>query len=155
MRTTAPSAAEWGRRTPGQRSGSVTPAIVSDLSISAGSVYADGILSKPYDAVVNVAELGLLLAAVVLPFILGVVAALMKRPWWWAAIVAVVVAMVAAIAPTPEPGEARFVAGDVPFLLIVAAVVSVLAWLGWFVTRRLRRGSDAAAGQEPPPGNTS
>ena len=72
---------------------------------------------------VNVAELGLLLAAVVLPLILGVVAALMKRPWWWAAIVAVLVAMVAAIAPTPEPGEARFVAGDVPFLLIVVAIV--------------------------------
>ena len=60
---------------------------------------------------VNVAELGLLLAAVVLPVLLGMVSALMRRPWWWAAIVAVVVAMVAAIAPTPEPGEARLVAG--------------------------------------------
>jgi lysylphosphatidylglycerol synthetase-like protein (DUF2156 family) len=155
MRTTAPSAAEWGRRTPGQRSGSVTPAIVSDLSISAGSVYADGILSKPYDAVVNVAELGLLLAAVVLPLILGVVAALMKKPWWWAAIVAVLVAMVTAIAPTPEPGEARFVAGDVPFLLIVVAVVSGLVWLGWFVTRRLRRRSDAATPQDARPSRTT
>jgi chromate transport protein ChrA len=61
----------------------------------------------------NLAELGLLLAAVVLPVVLGMVAALWRRPWWWAAIVAVVVAMVAAIAPTPEPGEARLVAGDV------------------------------------------
>ena len=103
---------------------------------------------------VNVAELGLLLAAVVLPLILGVVAALMKRPWWWAAIVAVVVAMVAAIAPTPEPGEARLAAGDVPFLLIVAAVVSGLVWLGSFLTRRLLRRSDAA-GQEPRPSKTS
>ena len=102
----------------------------------------------------NVAELGLLLAAVVLPLILGVVAALMKRPWWWAAIVAVVVAMVAAIAPTPEPGEARLVAGDLPFLLIVAAVVSGLVWLGSFLTRRLLRRSDAA-GQEPRPSKTS
>ena len=101
---------------------------------------------------VDVAELGLLLAAVVLPLILGVVAALMRRPWWWAAIVAVVVAMVAAIAPTPEPGEARLVAGDV---LIVAAVVSGLVWLGWFLTRRLRGRSDAAAGQEPRPSRTS
>ena len=100
---------------------------------------------------VDVAELGLLLAAVVLPLILGVVVALMRRPWWWAAIVAVVIAMVAAIAPTPEPGEARLVAGDVPFLLIVAAVV----WLGWFLTRRLRGRSDAAAGQEPRPSKTS
>ena len=105
--------------------------------------------------IVNVAELGLLLGAVVLPLILGVVTALMRRPWWWAAIVAVVVAMVAAIAPTPEPGEARLVAGDVPFLLIVAAVVSGLTWLGWFVTRRLRRRSDAAAGQVPKPSRTS
>ncbi len=104
---------------------------------------------------VNVAEVGLLLAAVVLPLILGIVAALMKRPWWWAAIVAVVVAMVAAIAPTPEPGEARLVAGDVPFLVILAAVVSGLVWLGWFVTRRLRRGSAAAAVQEPRPTETS
>ena len=102
----------------------------------------------------NVAELGLLLAAVVLPLILGVVAALMKRPWWWAAIVDVVVAMVAAIAPTPEPGEARLAAGDVPFLLIVAAVVSGLVWLGSFLTRRLLRRSDAA-GQEPRPSKTS
>ena len=54
---------------------------------------------------VNVAELGLLLAAVVLPVVLGMVSAFMRRPWWWAAIVAVVVAMVAAIAPTPEPGK--------------------------------------------------
>ena len=98
---------------------------------------------------VTVAELGLLLAAVVLPLILGVVAALRKRPWWWAAIVAIVVAMVAAIAPTPEPGEARLVAGDIPFLLIVAAVVSGLVWLASFLTRRLLRSSDAAAGQEP------
>jgi hypothetical protein len=85
---------------------------------------------------VNVAELGLLLAAVVLPVVLGMVSALMRRPWWWAAIVAVVVAMVAAIARTPEPGEARLVAGDVPFLLIVAAIVAGLAWLGWFLRRR-------------------
>lgn len=104
---------------------------------------------------VNVAELGLLLAAVVLPVVLGIVAALMRRPWWWAAIVAVVVAMVAAIAPTPEPGESRLVAGDVQFLLIVTAVVSGLAWLGWFATRRLRRRSDAAADQEPRPSKTS
>lgn len=72
---------------------------------------AGSVLSSPVAAIrclrecgpfVNVAELGLLLAAVVLPLILGVIAALMKRPWWWAAIVAVLVAMVAAIAPTPR-----------------------------------------------------
>jgi type VI protein secretion system component VasK len=96
---------------------------------------------------VNVAELGLLLAALVLPLILGVVAALMKRPWWWAAIVAVVVAMIATIAPTPEPGEARVVAGDIPFLLIVAAVASGLVWLAYFLTRRLRKRSETNADQ--------
>ena len=91
---------------------------------------------------VNVAELGLVIAALVLPLILGVVAALMKRPWWWAASVA---AVVAAIAPTPEPGEARVVVGDVPFLLIVAAVASGLVWLAFFLTRRLRKRSGTKA----------
>ena len=91
---------------------------------------------------VNLAELGLLIAVLILPLILGVIAALIKRPWWWAAIVAVVVALVAAIAPTPEPGEARVVAGDVPFLLIVAALVCGLVWLAFVLTRRLRRRSD-------------
>jgi type VI protein secretion system component VasK len=90
----------------------------------------------------NLAELGLLLAALVLPLILGMVAALMKKPWWWAAIAAIVVAMVATIAPTPEPGEARLVPGDIPFLLIVTAVVAGLVWLGWFLTRRFRRRSE-------------
>jgi type VI protein secretion system component VasK len=98
---------------------------------------------------VNIAELGLLLAALVLPLILGMVAALMKKPWWWAATAAVVVAIVAAIAPTPEPGEARLVAGDIPFLLIVAAVVTGLVWLGWFLTRRFRGRGESAAGREP------
>lgn len=103
----------------------------------------------------NIAELGLLLAALVLPLMLGMVAALMKRPWWWAAIVAVLVAMVAAIAPTPEPGEARLVAGDIPFLLIVAAVVAGLVWLGWFLTCRFRGRGESAAGREPRPSKTT
>ena len=102
---------------------------------------------------VNLAELGLLLAAIVLPLILGMVAALMEKPWWWAAIAAIVVAMVATIAPAPEPGEARLVPGDIPFLLIVAAVVAGLVWLGWFLTRRFRGRSAPAAGQEPRPTN--
>lgn len=102
----------------------------------------------------NLAELGLLLAAIVLPLILGIVAALMKKPWWWAAIAAIVVAMVAAIAPTPEPGEARLVPGDIPFLLILTALVAGLVWLGWFLTRRLRGRSESAAGHEPRPTKT-
>jgi hypothetical protein len=94
---------------PGQRSGSVTPAIVSDSALAAAQ-YGFTCCARTM-LFVNVAELGLLLAAVVLPVLLGMVSALMRRLWWWAAIVAVVVAMVAAIAPTPEPGEARLVAG--------------------------------------------
>jgi hypothetical protein len=66
-----------------------------------------------------------------------------------------VVAMVAAIAPTPEPGEARLVAGDIPFLLIVAALVTGLVWLGWFLSRRLRGRSGSAAGREPRPSKTT
>lgn len=104
---------------------------------------------------VNIAELGLLLTAVVLPLILGMVAALLKKPLWWAAVAAVVVAMVAAIAPTPEPGESRVVAGDMPFLLIVVAVVAGLVWLGWFSTRRLRGRSESAADREPRPSKTT
>ncbi|MCE3274271.1 MAG: hypothetical protein K0R13_126 [Propionibacteriaceae bacterium] len=37
------------------------------------------------------------------------------------------------------------------FLVIMAAVVAGLAWLGWFLTRRLRRRSAAPAGQKPRP----
>jgi hypothetical protein len=55
---------------------------------------------------VNIAELGLLLAALVLPLILGMVA------------------------------------GDIPFLLIVAAVAAGLVWLGWFLTRRFAGGAN-------------
>ncbi len=38
--------------------------------------------------------------------------------------------LVAAIAPKPEEGESRLVAGDLVFLLIVALIVAGLAWLG-------------------------
>jgi type VI protein secretion system component VasK len=110
---------------------------------------------RPYDALRECGRAGLAAGGGSPALVLGMVAALMKRPWWWAAIVAVVVAMVAAIAPTPEPAESRLVAGDLPFLLIVAAVVSGLVWLGWFARRRLRRRSDAAPDQEPRPSKTS
>lgn len=95
----------------------------------------------------NVAEAFLLLAVVVLPLSLGVLAALARKPWWWAAVAAVVLAMIAAIAPTPEAGESRVAAGDLVFLLAVALWVAGLAWLGFFLTRRFwvsRRGSTAA-----------
>ena len=95
----------------------------------------------------NVAEVFLLLAVVVLPVSLGVLAALARKPWWWAALAAVVLAMISAIAPTPEAGESRVAAGDLVFLLVVARWVAGLAWLGFFLARRLwtsRRGSTAA-----------
>ena len=91
----------------------------------------------------NPAEAGLLLAVIVIPLMLGAVAVRLAKPWWWAAAAAVVVAMVAAIAPTPEPGESRVTGADVPFLLVVALVVTGLVWLGAYATRRIAPGSRA------------
>ncbi len=76
------------------------------------------------------AEVFFVLAAFALPILAGAAARLLRRPWWWGAIVAVVVMLVAAIAPEPEEGESRLVAGDLVFLLIVALFVAGLAWLG-------------------------
>lgn len=84
----------------------------------------------------NLPELFLLLAVAVLPVVLGVLAALGRRPWWWAALGAVVLAMIAAIAPSAEPGEPRVAVGDLGFLLVVALWVTALAWLGYFLARR-------------------
>lgn len=84
----------------------------------------------------NVAEVFLLLSVVVLPPLVGVIAAFSRKPWWWAAVGAVVLAMIAAIAPTPEAGESRVAMGDLVFLLVVALWVAGLAWLGFFVARR-------------------
>lgn len=83
------------------------------------------------------AELLLLLAVTAVPFALGFLSHRLGRPWWWAAVLAVVVVMVAAIAPEPEAGESRLQAGDVPFLVVVALVVTGIVWLGARVARRL------------------
>jgi type VI protein secretion system component VasK len=86
------------------------------------------------------AEALLLLAVVAVPFVLGGAAGYLARPWWWAAFVAVAVFWVAAIAPEPEEGESRVVAGDLVFLLIVSLFVAGLTWLGtWAARRWLRR----------------
>jgi uncharacterized membrane protein YkvI len=77
-----------------------------------------------------VAEVLFVLAAFALPILAGAAARLLGRPWWWGAILAIVFMLVAAIAPEPEEGESRLVAGDLVFLLIVALVVAGLAWLG-------------------------
>lgn len=76
------------------------------------------------------AEVFLVIAVFGLPLGAGAVARLARRPWWWAAALAVVVVLVAAIAPEPEEGEARLVAGDLVFLLVVALIAAGLAWLG-------------------------
>jgi hypothetical protein len=93
----------------------------------------------------NGAELGLLLAVLVLPVLLGAWTGVTGRPWWWAAAVSVAVMLLAAIAPEPEPGESRLVAGDLVFLLVVAAFVSGLVWVSSWAARRLR-GSRTSAG---------
>jgi hypothetical protein len=85
-----------------------------------------------------VAEIVLLLAVVAVPLLIGAATALLARPWWWGALVAIGLAFVAAIAPEPEEGESRFVAGDLVFLLVVALVVAGLVWLGAWSARRLR-----------------
>ena len=83
------------------------------------------------------AEVFLMVTAVILPPVLGVVAALLRKPWWWAAALGVVIAMIAAIAPQPEAGQARLTSGDVPFLLGMAVWVTGLTWLSHYLTDRL------------------
>jgi hypothetical protein len=85
-----------------------------------------------------VAELILFIAVLAVPIVLGAATAYLLRPWWWAALLAIAVVFVAAIAPEPEEGESRLVAGDLVFLLVVALVVMGLTWLGAWAARRLR-----------------
>ena len=75
------------------------------------------------------AEAFFVLAAFALPILAGAAARLLGKPSWWGAVVAIVVMLVAAIAPEPEEGESRLVAGDLVFLLIVALIVAGLAWV--------------------------
>jgi hypothetical protein len=86
---------------------------------------------------VNPAEVFLLVAAVILPLLLGVVAALLRKPWLWAAALGVVMAMIAAIAPQPEAGQARVTLGDTPFLLGVAFWATGLIRLSHYLMDRL------------------
>jgi uncharacterized membrane protein YkvI len=86
-----------------------------------------------------VAEILFVLAAFALPILAGAAARLLGRPWWWGAVAAVVVMLVAAIAPEPEEGESRLVAGDLVFLLIVALIVAGLAWVGARLAGRFAR----------------
>jgi hypothetical protein len=85
-----------------------------------------------------VAELILFIAVLAVPILLGAATAYLSRPWRWGAVLAIAVVFVAAIAPEPEEGESRLVAGDLVFLLVVALVVMGLTWLGAWAARRLR-----------------
>jgi hypothetical protein len=86
-----------------------------------------------------VAELFLVIAVFALPVLAGAGAVAIGRPWWWGALASVVVVLVAAIAPEPEEGESRLVAGDLIFLLFVALIATGLAWLGGRIASRLAR----------------
>ncbi len=100
----------------------------------------------------NLAEIVLLVVAVVLPLALGVAAALARKPWRWAAAVVAVLATVAMIAPEPEAGESRMAWGDLPFVLVVVLFVAGLTWLSHFLARRLwvRRHSPRRAATHQP-----
>jgi hypothetical protein len=69
--------------------------------------------------------------------LVGAATRYLRRPWWWGAIVATVIVFIAAIAPEPEEGESRLVAGDLVFLAVVAAIASALVWLGSWLAGRL------------------
>jgi hypothetical protein len=87
-----------------------------------------------------VAEIGLFVAVLIVPVLIGAAARYLRRPWWWGALLAAVVVFVAAIAPEPEEGESSRVLGDLVFLAVVAAIASGLVWLGFGAGGALRHG---------------
>ena len=91
----------------------------------------------------NPAEALLVVAVFAVPVLLGVGAAMLRRPWWWAAVAAAVIALVAMVAPEPEPGEPRLAAGDIGFVVVVLAFVVALVWVGNLLGRRFARDRSA------------
>lgn len=87
----------------------------------------------------NIPEIIMLSTMLPLPIVLGVFAGASRRAWWLAALVSVVAFLAAAIAPTPEAGEARISAGDVGFLVVVSAFITGVAALGAWLGRRVSR----------------
>ncbi len=78
---------------------------------------------------------------VAVPMLIGVGMSYLRRPWWWGAVAAICIFLVAALAPPPEEGESRVALGDIGFLVIVAAIVALLVWIGSWLTVRIRRKS--------------
>ena len=102
----------------------------------------DEILARPVIlSPARMAEVGLLLAVVAVPILIGVGMSYLRRPWWWGAVAAICIFLVAALAPPPEEGESRVALGDIGFLVIVAAIVALLVWIGSWLTGRIRRKS--------------
>ncbi len=89
----------------------------------------------------RMAEVGLLLAVVALPILIGAGMSYFRRAWWWGAVAAICIFLVAALAPPPEEGESRVALGDLGFLVIVAGIVALLVWIGSWLTGRIRRKS--------------
>jgi hypothetical protein len=89
----------------------------------------------------RMAEVGVLLAVVALPIVIGASMPYLRRPWWWGAAAAIAIFLVAALAPPPEEGESRVALGDLGFLIIVAIIVALLVWIGSWLTGRIRRKS--------------
>jgi hypothetical protein len=87
------------------------------------------------------AEVGLLLAAISVPILIGVGMSYLRRPWWWGAATAICIFVIAALAPPPEEGESREALGDRGGLIIAAAFIALLVWIGAWLTGRIRRKS--------------
>ncbi len=83
------------------------------------------------------AEFGFLLAVLV-PILIGVGMSYLRRPWGWGAVVAICIVVVAALAPPPAEGESRVKFGDRGGLIIAAAIVALLVWIGAWLTGRIR-----------------
>ena len=78
---------------------------------------------------------------IAVPVLIGAGMSYLRRPWWWGAIAAVCIFLVAALAPPPEEGESRVALGHLGFLVIVAAIVALLVWIGSWVDRSHSAGS--------------
>jgi hypothetical protein len=87
------------------------------------------------------ADVGLMLAVIAVPIVIGVGMSYLRRPWWWGAAAAICIFVIAALAPPPEEGKSHEALGDRGGLIVVAAIVALLVWIGAWLTGRIRRKS--------------